>query len=218
MSPDTVNITDETVLDASLVSIPRALDALRKAGFNTAGDVRRDMKRACKLKYVGQSTMAELSTIATAAAQSAAVAATSSDPEDDEAGHDATPIDELPQEPRRRRRPTETARPKQVEEGTHPLILQSPHHQLRVSWVSRNQGQRLGRRHAPRESREAAHVGVKDGGLARLGRELYLMRKYDRDRARVAQAIANNEPWRVEAAGVVRSLTNHGRDFFLVEE
>lgn len=214
MSPDTVNITDETVLDASLVSIPRALDALRKAGFNTAGDVRRDMKRACKLKFVGQSTMAELSTIATAAAQSAAVAATSSDPEDDEAGHDATPIDELPQEPRRRRRPTETARPKQVEEGTHPLILQSPHHQLRVSWVSSNQVQRGGR-----------SIGVEEplflefqGGLARLGRELYLMRKYDRDRARVAQAIANNEPWRVEAAGVVRSLTNHGRDFFLVEE
>lgn len=214
MSPDTVNITDETVLDASLVSIPRALDALRKAGFNTAGDVRRDMKRACKLKFVGQSTMAELSTIATAAAQSAAVAATSSDPEDDEAGHDATPIDELPQEPRRRRRPTENARPKQVEEGTHPLILQSPHHQLRVSWVSSNQVQRGGR-----------SIGVEEplflefqGGLARLGRELYLMRKYDRDRARVAQAIANNEPWRVEAAGVVRSLTNHGRDFFLVEE
>ena len=83
-----------------------------------------------------------------------------------------------------------------------------------MSWVSSNQVQRGGR-----------SIGVEEplflefqGGLARLGRELYLMRKYDRDRARVAQAIANNEPWRVEAAGVVRSLTNHGRDFFLVEE
>lgn len=211
MSNDTVQITDATPLDSSLISIPRALDALRKAGFTTAGDVRERTQEACKLKYVGQSTMAELTMIAVAAGQSAAAAASPS-PEVEE---DHTPIDEIPEPgPRRRKRPTENARPTRIEEGEHPLVLQSPHHQLRISWLSSNQVAKGGR-----------SIGVEEplfiefnGGIARLGRELYFMRKYGRDRARVAQAIANGEPWRVEAAGVVRSLTNHGRDFFLIEE
>lgn len=193
MTASTHPITNDTPLKA-IVSAPRSLRALIEGGFTTLGDVRGKIHEAAGLKWVGPDALAELAS---------AVDALQKAPE--------------PSAPAPAAASSAQAVSKQdpaVEESTHPLVLSSPHSNLRISWLPANKITQPGGGYAQQEPLWIEF----DDGIARVGRELWFMRKYLRDRARVADAINQGEAWRVEAAAYIRQMRNFGRDYFLLGE
>lgn len=180
----------------TVVTSLRSRKALAAAGFETVGDLRAPgaLKRALEVRYVGETTRMELERAAGPEALRALDAAEDPEQVEDDAG--------------------------EVEEGPQPLLLRCRGKHLRVVYLPSHRVEGPGRTWAIEDPLwlEFEPWTPKGGGVARLTREMFLMRKYDRDRKRVRQAVQAGEPWRKEAAEDLKRFTRFGIDFFVMTD
>lgn len=197
MTTDTATTTKDASGEELLeqhVSSLRSRKSLLAAGFVTVSDLRGPgrLKKALGVKYVGEATRLELERAAGPEAVESL-----SEPENIEQD------------------------PSSVEEGPQPLTLQLTRgSHLRVCYLTAHRVEGPGRSTLLEEPLylEFEPWVPKGPGVAKLSRELYFMKKYERDRRRAAQAVASNEPWRVEAAKDLKRFSRFGIDFVLLTD
>ena len=100
------------------------------------------------------------------------------------------------------------------EEGEYPISLQSPHHALRLAW---SPARKITYPDGSYEVQDTLFVEFV-GGTAKITQQMYLMRKYKRDEARISKAIEEKEPWRLECVELIRRMSNFNIDFFLLDD
>lgn len=100
-----------------------------------------------------------------------------------------------------------------VEEGPHPIRLDSPFPGYRMCVVPAGRVEQPGGGYALQES-----IFIEfDRGEGALRKEAYLMRKFARDRKQVAAAMADaSHPWRAEAVAWLRGRDAHARGDYRV--
>lgn len=103
--------------------------------------------------------------------------------------------------------------PAKVEEGVHPLRLESPFPEFRMSVYPARKVSEPGGGYALQES---LFIEFSRGSGA-LTKELWLMREFQRDRERVARAMADPEyAWRQKAAAWLRQKDTFARGEFRI--
>ena len=185
-------LAGETQLLELYVGSMRARKALKEAGYLTVGDLRAPgaLAKAMAVRFVGETTRLELAR----AAGAEAVKAMEEPPEQEDPG--------------------------EVEEGPQPLTLQSRVAHLRVAYNPATRREGPGRSVLLEEPMflEFQPWQPKGPGICRLSREMFLMRKYERDRKAVREHVAANKPWRKEAAEDLKSFSRFGIDFGLLSD
>jgi len=100
-----------------------------------------------------------------------------------------------------------------VEEGMHPIHLHSPSNGFCLHLLP---GDRLGDKFGYRLV-TPVFIEFSDG-RGRMTAELWFTRKYRRDMVKVQDAIANEEPWRVEAHKWLASRRSCNSAFFIMTD
>lgn len=99
-------------------------------------------------------------------------------------------------------------------EGPHPVILHSPHNSLRLAW---SPARKITHPDGSYQVQDTLFIEF-GNGKARISREAFLLRKYNRDEQQVARALEQNEPWRRECIAIVRAMRSYEIDFFLLDD
>lgn len=101
----------------------------------------------------------------------------------------------------------------EIEEGAHPLHLESPIRSMRIALLATH-------RHVTGNGVTTLDRPLYiefDDGSATLSKQAWLMRVYERDAVKVAEGMGNpGLPWRKAAAAWLRSLDTHTRGEFRV--
>lgn len=103
--------------------------------------------------------------------------------------------------------------PAAIEEGTHPVRLESPFPEFRMSIYPARKVPEPGGGYALQESLFIEF----SGGSAALTKEAWLHREFARDREKIAAAMANEKhPWRAKAVAWLRSKDTFTRGEFRI--
>ena len=101
----------------------------------------------------------------------------------------------------------------EIEEGPHDLHIHSPHPGQMIIILS---GDRTGDKVSGMKIIPGVYVKCR-GGRGTLTRDQWLTRIYRRDRLKVDKHVADNQPWRQDAADWLRRRKAHGRSYIVLD-